>query len=121
MRDKDKAETLKYLKKILDESVELSKPSREEATDAYEYERGNQLPPDVQSILENRGQPSRWENLYKMIGNKISGMKAMTKQEVTVFPRRSSEREIADMLTKVLRSFMDSTEWWAVKKEPIGI
>lgn len=113
---RDESKTLKYLREILAESVEVSKASREEAIDAYEYERGNQLPPDVQAILSNRGQPSRWENLYKMIGNKISGMKSMTKQEVTVFPRRSSEREIADILTKVLRSFMDSTEWWAVKK-----
>ncbi len=113
---KNETETLKYLRDILEESVEVSKPSREEAVDAYEYERGNQLPPDVHSILADRGQPSRWENLYKMIGNKISGMKAMTKQEVTVFPRRAGEREIADVLTKVLRSFMDSTEWWSIKK-----
>ncbi|MCD6654478.1 MAG: hypothetical protein LT067_06930 [Sulfurovum sp.] len=35
---------LAYLQEAFDESVRLTKGSREEGRDAYEYMRGNQLP-----------------------------------------------------------------------------
>lgn len=104
-----------YLNKIWDESVELTKSSREETKQAYEYERGNQLPDDVRGILAERGQPERWENLYKKIGNKLSGMKMLTKQEINAYPRRMDDRDKGDVITKVLRAFQDSTEWWTHK------
>ncbi|MDD5360461.1 MAG: hypothetical protein PHI79_07340 [Sulfurovaceae bacterium] len=111
----NEVEKLKFLRELFDEAVEVTKYSRKETLEAYEYERGNQLPEDVKTILENRGQPARWENLYKKIGNKISGMKAMSKQEITAFPRRMDDRDRADIISKVLRSFQDSTEWWTHK------
>jgi hypothetical protein len=106
---------LNYLRDIFDEAKELNEFSHLEAREAYEYERGNQLPDDVKSILAQRGQPSRWENIYKSISNKIGGMKSMTKQEITAFPRRLVDRDKADTISKTLRAFQDSTEWWTHK------
>jgi hypothetical protein len=112
---KDEEQKLTWLRKIFKEAVDTTKDSRRETLEAYEYERGNQLPEDVKATLAERGQPARWENLYKKIGNKISGMKMLTKQEISAFPRRMDHRESADIITRVLRSFQDSTEWFTHK------
>lgn len=117
MKNDEEAMKLIFLRDSFDEAVEATKNSRQEALEAYEYERGNQLPADVKSELESRGQPARWENIYKKIGNKLSGMKSMSKQEISAFPRRVDDRERADIITKVLRSFQDSTEWWSHKNQ----
>ena len=106
---------LPYLQKTFDESLRLSEGSRKEARRAYEYLEGNQLPDDVKHILAERGQPERWENIFEEMDSSIEGMKLMTKQEINVHERNADDAERASIVTKLLRTALDSTEWWANK------
>ncbi len=103
------------IEKYKDLSLKSFKDSRLEAQEAFEYNRGNQLPLDVVSELERRGQPIQWENVYQEIGNKIAGLKMLSKQEIQVLSRKVDESETARTLSDILHAFQDSSEWWDEK------
>ncbi len=79
------------------------------------YYNGDQLPPDVLQVLSERGQPPIWENIYHKIGNKIIGFKLAGKQDIKVSPRQRNDKNIAQMLTDILKSITD-TEEYALQK-----
>ena len=106
---------LTYLQEIFEESKNLSEGSRKEAKRAFEYLEGNQLPEDVKAILAERGQPERWENIFEEMDSSIEGMKLMTKQEINIHERNVEDKERAKIITNLLRTALDSTEWWANK------
>ncbi len=64
-------------------------PSIEEFKKAKAYYHGEQLPPDVLAIIQERGQTPIVENIYKMIINKILGYKISSIQEVRLSPRQA--------------------------------
>jgi hypothetical protein len=51
----------------LQEAITESETSREEARTHYRYYYGDQLPVSALRILQDRGQPVRWENEYRKI------------------------------------------------------
>ena len=110
-----KQEKLTYLQEIWEESVDLTENSRREARDMFEYLRGNQLPDDVVSILESRGQPIQWENVIQEMDTSIDGMKRMTKTEISVTNRNKEDGARVRVMESIHRSTLDSTEWWSQK------
>lgn len=107
---------LNRLKLYRDESEYYTKDSRELAKKIKRYYKGEQLPRDVITVLEDRGQPLLWENIIKKIINKIMGLKASTKQEMSVFARRVVDKDGANVFRNILRSSHDTSEWWSNKK-----
>lgn len=74
-----------------------------EYNQAKAYYHGNQLPPDVLSIIQERGQSPITENIYKMIINKILGYKISSMQEVRLTPRQEQDKPLTDLLNDILR------------------
>jgi hypothetical protein len=97
-------------------AIEELRGSYDEARDAYEYMRGNQLSDDIRAELESRGQPISWENAYQEIDSKIEGLTLLARQEVKAVPRRTLDHKKTQMINDVLKSFRDSTEWATNKK-----
>ncbi len=58
---------LEILKKCYFEAVELNKSETAEFETHKQYFNGDQLPFDVKQILQERGQPEHWENIYVSI------------------------------------------------------
>lgn len=108
--------TIVELRGMLKESYELSKKSREEAQKQRDYFDGNQLSPDVLAVLQSRGQPVTWENIYQKTANKILGYKMTMKQELKAKGRQRADMASAILLTDVLRSIPDSTDYYAHKE-----
>ncbi|GHS87910.1 hypothetical protein FACS189487_04980 [Campylobacterota bacterium] len=89
----------------LRDAIDNTKESREEAGKHYDYYYGDQLPPAVMNVLQQRGQPVRWENEYRKIASKIEGYKIQQRQEIRVVARQVEEdRDISHML--ILRIFI---------------
>lgn len=111
-----KENRLAYLQDIRLEAVELTRYSRKETREMYEYLRGNQLPWEVKNLLINRGQPIRWENIIQEIDTSLDGMKRMSKTEVEVINRHEDDVERVAVLEKLHRATLDSTSWWSEKQ-----
>jgi hypothetical protein len=119
MNDKQKKEfkLLTKLKLQVEEATFHSKNSKEIAKRITSYLKGDQLPQEVKEILAGREQPEMWENIFKKIDAKISGLKITSKQEIQAFGRqRGTDKLQANLITNILKSTQDSTEWWANKK-----
>ncbi|MDR2034263.1 MAG: hypothetical protein LBP89_06505 [Helicobacteraceae bacterium] len=100
----------------LQESIDAGKASKDEARKHYRYYYGDQLPQDVLAVLQRRGQPIRWENEYRKIAAKIQGVKINSRQEIKVVGRQIDEdRDIGHILTDILRSLPDSTDFYDQK------
>ena len=110
-----KQQKLDYLQETWEESLELTDNPRREARDMFEYLRGNQLPDDVISILESRGQPIQWENIIQEIDTSLEGMKMMSKTEVEINSRHIEDAERVKVMQNVHHATLDSTEWWSHK------
>lgn len=114
MNEKELLEKLKYQIK---ESEHYFKKSKETAKKITAYIKGDQLPDEVKNILLQREQPEMWENIFKKIDAKISGLKITSKQEIQAVGRQHGTDKIqANIITSVLKSIQDSTSWWANKK-----
>ncbi|WP_163565137.1 portal protein [Helicobacter suis] len=79
--------------------------SIQEFKKAKAYYHGEQLPPDVLAIIQERGQTPIVENIYKMIINKILGYKISSIQEVRLSPRQEQDKPLADLLNDLLKYF----------------
>ncbi|MDR2151446.1 MAG: hypothetical protein LBO72_01380, partial [Helicobacteraceae bacterium] len=102
----------------LQEAIEATKESREAAREHYRYYYGRQLNDNVLAVLQRRGQPMRWENEYRKIAAKIQGVKINSRQEIKVVGRQIDEdRDIGHILTDILRSLPDSTDFYDHKDE----
>ena len=99
------------------ESTHHFKIAKERDKLIRQYIKGDQLPEDVLTALEERGQPKMWENLFKSMDTKIAGLKITSKTQIQAFGRqRGSDKVLANIITNILKSMQDSTEWWAHKK-----
>ena len=108
-----KEKRLAYLQETRLEAVELTRNSRREAKQMYEYLRGNQLPWQVENLLISRGQPIRWENIIQEIDTSLDGMKRMSKTEVEVTNRHEDDVHRVAVLENLHRATLDSTSWWS--------
>jgi len=104
------------LRMMLKESYELSKNGRLDAQKHRRYFDGDQLSGEVLEVLNSRGQPVKWENLYQKIGNKILGYKMTAKQMVKVGGRQRNDMGVAQLLTDICASIPDSTDYNAHKE-----
>lgn len=93
------------LKENFKQDLDASSESIEEFKQALAYYHGNQLPPDVLGIIQERGQTPIVENIYKMIVNKILGYKIQSIQEVRLTPRQEEDKPLADLLNDLLKYF----------------
>lgn len=119
MKDKERKnfKLLETLKAQVEESKHYFKKSKQTAKKITRYIKGDQLPDEVKEVLADRGQPEMWENVFKKIDAKISGLKITSKQEIQAFGRQGGVDKIqANLITNILKTTMDSTEWWANKK-----
>lgn len=108
--------TANELRMMLKESYELSKQSRMDAQKHRRYFDGDQLSAEVLEVLNSRGQPVKWENIYQKIGNKILGYKMTSKQMVKVGGRQRNDMGVAQLLTDICASIPDSTDYNAHKE-----
>ena len=88
---------LQELEEYFKADLEAYTPSLEEFKEALEYYHSDQLPPDVLSIIKQRGQVPLHENMFKMIVNKILGYKSQAIQEVRVSGRQEQDRALANL------------------------
>ena len=86
-------------------------PSLLEYKEARRYYHGSQLPPEVQELLNLRGQPPIVENIYKMIVNKILGYKIQSIQEVKVSGRQEQDKPLANLLNDLLKVFTQNRNY----------
>lgn len=75
----------------------------DEYNQAKAYYHSNQLPSDVLSIIQERGQTPITENIYKMIVNKILGYKISSMQEIKLTPRQEQDKPLTDLLNDILK------------------
>lgn len=100
--------TIQHLQFLL---TDVDHKSHREFRKQKAYYNGKQLPHDVLQVLQERGQPPLWENIYHKIGNKIIGFKLAGKQDIKVSPRQRNDKNIAQMLTDILKSITDTEEY----------
>lgn len=102
---------LQELEEYFKADLEAYTPSLEEFKEALEYYHSDQLPPDVLSIIKQRGQVPLHENMFKMIVNKILGYKSQAIQEVRVSGRQEQDRALANLLNDLLKTFSQQTAY----------
>lgn len=91
-----------------------------EALKEYEtakaYLHGRQLDSKTIEILQKRGQPILWENIYSMLADKILGYKSISAQEIEVLGRQESDKDVALVLNQIIKSLVDN-EKYEMQKE----
>lgn len=117
MNNNEELELLSNLKNQIEESEKYFKQSKERAKRIKSYLKGDQLPEEVRQLLEEREQPEMWENIIKKIDKKISGLKITSKTQIEAIGRQQgSDKALANMLSDILKTVQDSTQWWSHKK-----
>ncbi|MCI5968590.1 MAG: portal protein, partial [Helicobacter sp.] len=102
---------IQELEEYFKADLEASKSSLEEFKEALEYYHSDQLPADVLSVIQSRGQVPLHENMFKMIVNKILGYKSQAIQEVRVSGRQEQDRALANLLNDLLKTFSQQTAY----------
>ncbi|ARJ55932.1 hypothetical protein [Campylobacter cuniculorum] len=82
-----------------------------EYLEAKKYYHGEQLPPEVKSIILNRGQAPIIENIFKLIINKIIGYKAQSISEIKVSGRQEMDTPLANVLNDLLKYFSQNRNY----------
>lgn len=83
---------------------------------AKAYLHGKQLDSKTIDILNKRGQPILWENIYSMLAEKILGYKSISAQEIEVLGRQQNDKEVAEVLNQIIKSLVDN-EKYEMQKE----
>lgn len=83
---------------------------------AKAYLHGKQLDSKTIEILQKRGQPILWENIYSMLAEKILGYKSISAQEIEVLGRQESDKNVALVLNQIIKSLVDN-EKYEMQKE----
>lgn len=93
------------LKNMFSADQSANEPSIQEYKEAKSYYHAKQLPAQVLSVLNERGQIPIVENIYKMIVNKILGYKMQSMQELKVSGRQEEDKPLATLLNDILKVF----------------
>jgi hypothetical protein len=107
---------LEKLSKQRDEAYYVTQSYRENGRKIKKYFKGDQLPEDVIAQLQGRDQPLEWENVIKKIANKVMGLKSLSKQEIAASGRQVQDKDVANIVSNVLKASQDSNDWWGHKK-----
>lgn len=97
--------SLAVLQEHFSDDRKANDTSLHEYKDAKKYYHGAQLSSDVLSVLKSRGQPVSYENLYKMIVDKILGYKMQSIQEIKVSGRQEQDKALANLLGDIIKVF----------------
>lgn len=101
----------------LKESLNLLKESYDEFLQAKEYYEGNQLPDYLKSILDSRGQPILFENMYALIGEKLLGYKLNANTEMNAIGFQKNDREKAQIITNIIKSITQTKDYQINKQK----
>lgn len=93
------------LKSMLEDDSINADPSLREYQQAKAYYHGHQLDPATLGILIARGQVPIYENIYKMICDKILGYKIQSTTEIKVYGRQEEDKALANLLGDLLKVF----------------
>ena len=69
------------------------------------YYHGHQIDPATLAIIQARGQVPVYENIFKMICDKILGYKIQSTTEIKVFGRQEEDKPLANLLCDLLKVF----------------
>ena len=82
-----------------------------EYQEAKAYYHGHQLSELERAKLEARGQVPIYENIYKMICDKILGYKLQSMQEIRVSGKQEQDKPIAEVINDLLKVFNSQKEY----------
>ncbi|WP_201273958.1 portal protein [Helicobacter sp. MIT 11-5569] len=102
---------LEELEAHFQSDLSASSNALSEFKEAVEYYHSDQLPEDVRAIIAERNQVPLHENMFKMIVNKILGYKAQAMQEVRVSGRQEQDRNLANLLNDLLKTFSQQSAY----------
>ncbi|WP_194145696.1 hypothetical protein [Helicobacter jaachi] len=102
---------LSELNAMLELDEQSNYKSIEEYKQAKKYYHGSQFDTLELQKLESRGQIPIYENLYKMICDKILGYKLQSATEIKVSGRQEEDRALSSVLTDLLRVFNQQSEY----------
>lgn len=107
---------LENLKFYLKQAQSKNAKSLQDYKEANEYYHAEQIPADVEAVLQERGQPVIFENMLAMIVDKILGYKSVTKRDIEVSGRQKEDRQVALILTDIIKSVTDRIEFDRIKE-----
>ncbi len=76
-----------------------------EYKDSKAYYHGHQIDPATLGIIQARGQVPVYENIFKMICDKILGYKIQSSTEIKVYGRQEEDKALANLLCDLLKVF----------------
>lgn len=82
-----------------------------EYKEAKAYYHGHQLSELERAKLEARGQVPIYENIYKMICDKILGYKLQSMQEIRVSGKQEQDKPVAEVINDLLKVFSAQKEY----------
>lgn len=82
-----------------------------EYQEAKAYYHGHQLSELERAKLEARGQVPIYENIYKMICDKILGYKLQSMQEIRVSGKQEQDKPVAEVINDLLKVFNSQKEY----------
>jgi len=107
-----KPPTIDKLKKMFDESRQLTNEARDEQEkDQDYYDTHGQANAEVRSVLKQRGQPLVIDNRIAPAIDGILGVMESGKTDPRAYPRNPKAQPAADVATKMLRFIADKSKW----------
>lgn len=103
--------TLTELNTMLTNDSLANDKALKEYKEAKAYYHGHQLGSLELEKLARRGQIPLYENIYKMICDKILGYKLQSMQEIKVSGRQEEDKPLANLLTDLLRVFNQQKDY----------
>lgn len=103
--------TLYELNTMLTNDSLANDKALKEYKEAKAYYHGHQLATQELEKLARRGQIPIYENIYKMICDKILGYKIQSLQEIKVSGRQEQDKPLANLLNDLLRVFNSQKDY----------
>ena len=103
--------TLYELNTMLTNDSLANDKALKEYKEAKAYYHGHQLTAQELEKLARRGQIPIYENIYKMICDKILGYKIQSLQEIKVSGRQEQDKPLANLLNDLLRVFNSQKDY----------
>lgn len=105
------AKTLSELNTAYENDLSASNRAINELKEARRYYHGHQLQSQELDLLQNRGQIPIYENIFKMICDKILGYKIQSATEIRVSGRQEEDKTLANLLTDLLKAFSQQNHY----------
>ncbi|PZT48185.1 portal protein [Helicobacter valdiviensis] len=99
------------LEELYKNDCDFNALSLQEYKEAKKYYHSNQLPSDVEAIIKERGGVPIYENIFRLVINKILGYKTQSIQEVRVSGRQEEDKALAEVLNDLLDVFSQSENY----------